>query len=110
MTVTRELADRGGVERRARRHARSASTAVEDLAVHRAHVGGVQRPVEAQDEQPGHRRGVGAGDDGRRSSIGGRLQLGEPDAVELDDHEQQGEHHADEHGGEQAEAQARWRR
>ena len=82
----------------------------EDLAVGAADVGRVQRSVEAQDQQPVDRRRVGAGDLDVGDRRGSTCSSVTPDAVELVDDEEQGEHHADGDGGEQAEAQPARRR
>jgi hypothetical protein len=69
----------------------------DDLAVGGADVGGVEGTVEAQDQKSGNGLGVGAGGLEVLAVVGG-LQLGEPDPVELDQDEQQGEQHPDEPG------------
>ena len=76
----------------------------EHLAVRGPHVGRVQGPVEAEHEQAGDGDGVAV--DGTHVVDGGRgPQLGDAGAVELAQHEQQRQQHADEHGRQQAEHQ-----
>jgi len=77
----------------------------DDLAVGGADVGGVDGTVEAEDQKSGNGLGVGAGGLEVLPVVGG-LQLGEPDPVELDQDEQQGEQHPDEDGGQQPQHQA----
>ena len=75
----------------------------EDPAVGTAHVGGVQRAVEAQDQEAADRLGVLPGH-AHIGAIRRQLQLRHPNVVELVEHEEERQHDADGDGEEQAEA------
>jgi hypothetical protein len=100
----RELGEGGGIEHQ---HLGTGMPvhAGDDLAVGGADVGGVEGTVEAPDQEPGNGLGAGAGGLEVLAVVGG-LQLGDPDPVELDQDEQQGEQHPDEDGGQQPQHQA----
>ena len=74
---------------------------LEDPPVHRAHVGRVERAVDAQHEESGLGHRVLA-DEAEIGAVRRRSQLGHADVVELPDHEEQRQQHTDEHGGEHA--------